>query len=73
MLVTLTDARKGIPLMVNLDLVLYGYRDAAEEVTVLVFGKEFETGPSGEARARTVAVTVSETFTEIHSKRRMTT
>jgi hypothetical protein len=38
-----------------------------------VFGKEFETGPSGEARARTVAVTVSETFTEIHSKRRMTT
>jgi hypothetical protein len=73
MFVTLTDARKHIPVVVNLDLVLYGYRETGEEVTVLVFGKTFETGPSGQPRARTVGVTVTETFQEIHAKRRMAT
>ena len=73
MFVMLTDAKKGLPVMVNLDLVLYGYRETGDEVTVLVFGKAFEAQPSGQTRARTVAVAVSETFQEIQARRRMAT
>ncbi len=69
MFITLTDARQDSPVLVNLDQVLYGYRDASEEVTVLVFGKVAASG----ARLRSVAVAVTETLRDIQEKRRMAT
>ena len=69
MFVTLTDARNDTPVLVNLDQVLYGFRDAGEEVTILVFGKVASSG----ARLRSVAVGVTETLRDIQEKRRMAT
>lgn len=74
MFVRLTDAKEGIPILVNLDRVLYAYRPPAAEVTALVFGKLVDPGePGGRegARVRNVAVTVVETLPQIQEKRRM--
>ncbi|MHC4592635.1 MAG: hypothetical protein ACYS8L_08080 [Planctomycetota bacterium] len=74
MFVRLTDAKEGIPLLVNLDMVLYAYRPPVGEVTALVFGKLADPGePGGRAgaRVRNIAVTVVETLQQIQEKRRM--
>jgi hypothetical protein len=73
MFITLTDARAGTPVLVNLDQMLYAYRHSAGDATVVVFGKVVE--PMGldakpAAKVRLVAVTVSETLKDIQMKRR---
>ncbi len=65
MFVTLTDSKRGIPVLVNLDRVLYAYRQTQRDATVLVFGKVAGSG------ARSVAVAVDETLPEIQRRRRM--
>ena len=72
MFVSLTDAKLGTPLLVNLERVLYAYRQASEDATVIVFGK-MPQAAAGDGRAplRTVAVAVTETLREIQEKRRM--
>ena len=74
MFVKLTDAKNGIPVLVNLDRVLYAYRREDTEVTLLVFGKLMEPrGPEGApaARARNVALKVVETLQELQAKKRL--
>ena len=72
MFVSLTDAKQGTPLLVNLDRMLYAYRQASEDATVIVFSKIPQAGASaGRAPLRTVAVAVTETLREIQEKRRM--
>ena len=74
MLVMLTDARHDTPVLVNLDQLLYAYRDASEEATVLIFGKVAPPGQAApNARLRPVALVVSETLREIQEKRRLVT
>ncbi|MGD2174832.1 MAG: hypothetical protein PVJ27_05470 [Candidatus Brocadiaceae bacterium] len=74
MFITLTDAKRGMPVLVNLDQLLYAYRDHDAELTMLVFGKL--VAPAGgrgaaKARVRSVALRVEEDLEQIHEKRRM--
>ena len=74
MFVTLTDAKHGIPVLVNLDQVLYAYRQEGQGLSVLVFGKVVEPrGPGADqaARIHNVAVTVEEDLLQIQQQRRM--
>lgn len=74
MFVKLTDAKNEIPVLVNLDRVLYAYRREDTEVTLLVFGKLMEQrGPEAgsAARVRNVALTVVETLQEVQAKKRL--
>lgn len=73
MFVTLTNATDGTPLLVNLDQMLYAYRHASGESTVIVFSKIVEPmGLDAEpaAKVRTVAAQVAETLKDIQMKRR---
>jgi hypothetical protein len=67
MFVRLTHSKHLTALLVNLERVIYAYRDERHECTVLVFGQV----PRPDGGVRNVAVTVSETLNEIQEKRRM--
>jgi hypothetical protein len=74
MFVKLTDARRQLPVMVNLDNVLYAYREPIRNVTVIVFGKV----PVARMRQGTrvtqlqpIALSVMETLAEVQEKRRL--
>jgi hypothetical protein len=71
MFLTLTHARGRTPVLVNLDQVLYAYRETGHEATVLVFGKVPEPNARPGSRLRKVAVTVDETLNQIQEKRRL--
>jgi hypothetical protein len=73
MFISFTDARAGTPVLVNLEQMLYAYRHASGDATVIVFNKVVE--PMGldakpAAKIRLVAVTVAETLKDIQMKRR---
>jgi len=72
MLVTLTHLRGMTPILVNLDRMLYAYRDPQAEGTVIVFGKVPDTRAGGSGALRNVSVHVTETLQDIQKKRRMT-
>ncbi|MHC4480452.1 MAG: hypothetical protein ACYS1C_05715 [Planctomycetota bacterium] len=74
MFIMLTHAKDRTPLLLNLDRVLYAYRTAAGDATVLVFGEIVQPQPPPSkrpARIRHFAVTVTESLGEIQEKRRM--
>ncbi|KPK64930.1 MAG: hypothetical protein AMK73_04490 [Planctomycetes bacterium SM23_32] len=71
MFVTLTHAQGMMPVLVNLDQVLYAYRESGQEATVLVFGKVADPNAKPGSRLRKVAVTVDETLPQIQEKRRL--
>ncbi|MFO8008059.1 MAG: hypothetical protein R6V05_10015 [Candidatus Brocadiia bacterium] len=71
MFIELTDAGRGMPVMVNLDRLLYAYERADADVTVLVFGKVAASGKGKRSKLRPVALMVEETLREIQEKRRL--
>ena len=71
MFITLTDAGRGLPVMVNLERLLYAYERSDADVTVLVFGKVAVLRKGGRSKLRPVALMVEETLNEIQEKRRL--